>query len=250
MSRENVLATVVKLLEATLIRVGNETYARENESYGLTTLRARHVRIEGDRRIRLRFRGKSGVEHAIAVEDRRLATTIRRCRDLPGELLFSYVDDAGEVQPVRSDDVNAYLREISGGDFSAKDFRTWAATVSCALELERIGPATTVAEAKANVKAACAATAKRLGNTATVCRTAYVHPAVVETYLDTRELVLPKVRASATKGAGLDENERRVLRFLERAARGEHRPDRLTLLRKSVDAAQRRGAESRARQSA
>ncbi|MDQ2858861.1 MAG: DNA topoisomerase IB, partial [Candidatus Eremiobacteraeota bacterium] len=140
MSRDKVLATVVRIMETTLIRVGNETYARDNDSYGLTTLRARHVRIEADKRIRLKFRGKSGVEHAVAIEDRRLARTVKRCRDLPGETLFSYVDATGAAHPVQSDDVNAYLREATGGDFSAKDFRTWNATVICAVALDAAGP--------------------------------------------------------------------------------------------------------------
>ncbi len=240
MTRENVLATVVSLLEETLIRVGNETYARDNDSYGLTTLRSRHVRIEGEKRIRLKFRGKSGVEHAIAVNDKRLARTIKRCRDLPGELLFSYIDDEGTPQPVRSDDVNDYIREISGGDYSAKNFRTWAATVACAIDLERIGPAATVAEAKANVKAACTVTAAKLGNTPTVCRNAYVHPAIVETYLDTRELALPKPPRAAAGSAHLDVDERRVLRFLERANAADGGADRVALLRRSVAEAKRK----------
>ena len=192
LSREKVLATVVRLLDTTVMRVGNESYARDNDSYGLTTLRARHVRVEGERRIRLRFRGKSGVSHAVTIEDRRVARTVKRCRDLPGELLFTYVDDAGEAVPIASDDVNAYLREATGADFSAKDFRTWAATVTCAVALAEIGPAETVAQAKANVKDALGRTAEKLGNTVAVCRKAYVHPAVIETYLDERAIALPK----------------------------------------------------------
>jgi DNA topoisomerase-1 len=238
LSREKVLATVVRLLEETHVRVGNETYARDNDSYGLTTLRTRHVRVEGEKRIRLKFRGKSGVEHAITIEDRRLAKTVKRCRDLPGETLFTFVDDAGEPQPVRSDDVNAYLRETTGADFSAKDFRTWTATVTCATELARAEPVATVAEAKQTLKAACTVAATLLGNTPTVCRNAYVHPAVVETYLDTRELVLPKARAAAAT-ARLDDDERRVLKFLENAQRGDRRSDRVALLEKSVKAAVR-----------
>ncbi len=231
--REKVLATVIRLLEETHVRVGNETYARDNGSYGLTTLRAHHVRVEGEKRIRLKFRGKSGVEHAVTVEDRRLARTIKRCRDLPGETLFSYVDDAGQPQPVRSDDVNAYLRETTGGDFSAKDFRTWAATVSCALELAAAQPASTVAEAKHAVKNACTSAAKLLGNTPTVCRTSYVHPAIVDTYLDTRSLSLPSARATK-RTARLDDAERRVLRFLERDARADRGANLMRLLEKSV----------------
>jgi DNA topoisomerase-1 len=216
MDRQKVLATVVRLLEDTLVRVGNEGYAKENGSFGLTTLRGRHVKIEGEKRIRLRFRGKSGVQHEITVEDRRLARTIKRCRDLPGEKLFEYRADDGTIQPVHSSDVNAYLREICGGDFSAKDFRTWAGTVACARELESLGAAGTQAAAKQNVTLACAAAAKRLGNTPAVCRKAYVHPTIIETYLDDHVLVLPKPRATAAT-RGLDDDERRVYAFLKAA---------------------------------
>jgi len=245
LGRERVLATVVTLLEATNIRVGNESYARENGSYGLTTLRSRHVRIEGEKCIRLKFRGKSGVEHSVAVEDRRLARTIARCRDLPGELLFNYIDGTGEAQPVHSDDVNGYLREITGGDFSAKDFRTWAATVACARELAAAGGAATVAEAKAKVNAACAATARILGNTPAVCRKSYVHPAVIETYLDHHELRLPSVRPKrgAGRAGALSADERRVLAFLEQAARRDRGSERVALLEKSIAAARRKRRE-------
>jgi DNA topoisomerase-1 len=233
MSRANVLATVVRLLDTTVIRVGNETYARENDSYGLTTLRARHVRVEGAKRIRLRFRGKSGIEHAVTIEDRRLAQTIKRCRDLPGELLFTYLDDAGEPQPVQSDDVNEYLREATGADFSAKDFRTWAATVTCAIALERLGPAETQAQAKSNVVVALTQTAKKLGNTPSVCRKAYVHPAIIETYLDDRDIELPSSRAKA-KTDGLDRDELRVLAFLDAHALRDDGAQRVGLLKKSI----------------
>lgn len=235
-SREKVLATVVRMLETTLVRVGNETYARDNKSYGLTTLRARHVRVEGEKRVRLRFRGKSGVEHTLTIDDRRLVKAVKRCRDLPGEQLFTYLDDAGESQPIASEDVNDYIREATGGDFSAKDFRTWAATVACAVELEAAGATETQAEAKSAVAAALATTAKRLGNTPAVCRKAYVHPVVIERYLDEHRLDLPKLRASR-KAGGLDRDERRVLAFLENAR--EHDADRVRLrkLERSLAAA-------------
>ncbi|GAC1307914.1 MAG: DNA topoisomerase IB [Vulcanimicrobiaceae bacterium] len=239
MSRDKVLATVVRMLETTLVRVGNESYARDNKSYGLTTLRARHVKVEGERRVRLRFRGKSGVEHSLTIDDRRLVRAVKRCRDLPGELLFTYLDDAGEPQPIASDDVNAYLREATGGDFSAKDFRTWAATVTCASELQAAGPAETQAQAKQNVVAALAATAKRLGNTPAVCRKAYVHPTIVERYLDERRLDLPKLRATRKPG-GLDLEERRVLAFLEAACRRDESDARLRQLERSVAAVRKR----------
>jgi DNA topoisomerase-1 len=219
MTREQVLASVVRMLETTLVRIGNESYARDNDSYGLTTLRARHVRIEGEKRIRLRFRGKSGVEHAVTIEDRRLAKTVKRCRDLPGETLFCYIDDSGETRPIASDDVNAYIREAVGEEFSAKSFRTWIGTVTCAVALEDIGPAATQAEAKQNLMVAVSHTAKRLGNTSSVCRKAYIHPVVIETYLDAFALKLPRT-SGKTKPNGLDAEERRVLRFLETASNG------------------------------
>ncbi len=237
MSREKVLATVVRMLDDTLIRVGNETYARDNDSYGLTTLRPRHVRVVGEKRIRLKFRGKSGVEHAITIEDKRLARTIKRCRHLPGELLFSFLDDEGRPQPVHSDDVNEYLRETMGADFSAKNFRTFAATVICATELERAGPAETVTEAKAKVTAAVTATAARLGNTPSVCRKSYVHPAIIETYLDERKLELPVLRGESS-GHGLHDDERRALRFLTELAENDIGRERLVRLEQSLKNAQ------------
>jgi DNA topoisomerase-1 len=236
MNREKVIATVVRMLDDTLIRVGNETYARDNDSYGLTTLRPRHVRVIGEKRIRLNFRGKSGVEHAITIEDRRLAKTVIRCRNLPGELLFTYVDDDGAPQPVQSEDVNDYLRTTMDGDFSAKDFRTFAATVICAVELERADRAETVAEANANVKQAVIATAKKLGNTPTVCRKSYVHPVVIERYLDERVLELPKARATAAT-AGLEPDELRVLAFLRDRKGRDEGSERMSKLERSVKAA-------------
>jgi len=178
--REKVLAAVVRLLELSLIRVGNEEYARLNRSFGLTTLRDRHARIDGAQ-VRFRFTGKSGRRHEVTLRDRRLARLVARCQDLPGQDLFQYVDDAGEVQDVRSEDVNAYLREISP-DVTAKDFRTWAGTVLAyralrALQPEGGGPRKAVVEAMK-------ATAGRLGNSPAIARASYVHPAVVEAYLD------------------------------------------------------------------
>ncbi len=233
MSREKVVATVVRMLDDTLIRVGNENYARDNDSYGLTTLRRRHVRVIDEKRISLKFRGKSGVEHAVTIEDKRLAKTIARCRHLPGELLFSFLDDDGHPQPVHSDDVNAYLRETMEGDFSAKDFRTFAATVMCGAELEKAGSVDSIAAAKAAVTV----TAKRLGNTPTVCRKSYVHPAVIETYLDERKLELPKGRAAGEK-AGLDDDERRVLKFLTELGERDVGRERLARLERSLKTAQ------------
>jgi DNA topoisomerase-1 len=181
--RAKVLATVVRLLETTRARIGNEEYARENESFGLTTLRERQVRVDGSR-LRFRFRGKSGVEHAIELDDRRLAGIVRRMRDLPGEELFRYVDDDGETRRIESADVNAYLKEVSGEDFTSKDFRTWAGTVAAARALCQIGTFETQAEAKRNVAQAIEAVAGALGNTKAVCRKCYIHPEILESYLE------------------------------------------------------------------
>jgi DNA topoisomerase-1 len=183
LGREKVIATVVALLERTLIRVGNEEYAKENSSFGLTTLRDRHVRIEGSA-VRFHFRGKSGQMHEISLEDRRLARIVRDCRDLPGYELFQYKDDFGEIHSVDSADVNAYLREITGEDFTAKDFRTWAGTVQTALTLAAMGKAETQSEAKRNMVQAIRETAARLGNRPATCRNYYVHPVVLEAYTD------------------------------------------------------------------
>jgi len=238
MNREKVIATVVRMLDDTLIRVGNETYARDNDSYGLTTLRPRHVQVVGEKRIRLKFRGKSGVEHSITIEDRRLAKTVVRCRNLPGELLFTYLDDDGRPQPVESDDVNEYLRTTMEADFSAKDFRTFAGTVLCAVELERAGAAETVAEAKSKVAHAIGETAKKLGNTPSVCRKSYVHPAVLERYLDERVLELPSPHAgAATKG--LETDELRVLGFLRAQKLRDEGTERVAKLERSVRAVRR-----------
>jgi DNA topoisomerase-1 len=181
--RERVLATVVQLLERTFIRVGNEEYARENNSFGLTTLRTKHVQVRGAT-VRFRFRGKSGKEHDVDTEDRRVAKIIRQLQELPGQEVFQYLDEDGERHQVTSDDVNAYLREITGEEFTAKDFRTWAGTVLAAMALRAQEPFENKSQAKKNVKAAIGAVAKMLGNTPAICRKCYVHPAVLETYLN------------------------------------------------------------------
>jgi DNA topoisomerase-1 len=181
--RNKVLATVVYLLGRTFIRIGNEEYARENKSFGLTTMRNRHVDVKGAK-LSFNFRGKSGVQHEIDVNDRRLANIIRKLQDLPGQDIFQYEDEAGEVRSVTSEDVNDYLHEASGEEFTAKDFRTWAGTVLTAMALSAQGPIENEAQAKKNIKDAIAAVAKILGNTPTVCRKCYVHPVVLESYLD------------------------------------------------------------------
>ena len=181
--REKVLAGVLWLLEATLIRVGNDEYARLNRSFGLTTMRGRHARIDGHA-IRFRFRGKSGQAHEVGLRDRRLASLVRRCQELPGQELFGYVDEDGQVRDVASEDVNDYLREASGGDFTAKDFRTWAGTVLAYRALRALQPGEGDRDARQNVVEAIRETADRLGNTPAVARGSYVHPAVLEAYLD------------------------------------------------------------------
>ena len=181
--REKVLATVVQLLEKTLIRVGNDEYARSNQSYGLTTLRDGHVAVKGPR-VRFSFRGKSGVVHEIDLNDRRLARIVKQCRDLPGYDLFQYVDENGERQTVGSEEVNAYLKEITGQDLTSKDFRTWAGTVLAAQLLRDFEAFASNAQAKKNIVQAVEMVAKRLGNTKAVCRKCYIHPAIFDAYLD------------------------------------------------------------------
>jgi DNA topoisomerase-1 len=182
LTRRQILATVVCLLDKTLIRVGNDEYARENRSFGLTTLRERHVQIKGAN-LRFSFRGKSGVNHTVAITDRRLARIIQHCQDLPGQELFKYLDASGKRQTISSDDVNVYLRKSTGSDITAKDFRTWAGTMLAAKELYMMGPAKSRREAERNIIRAIDVVAKRLGNTRAVCRKYYVHPGVVIAYL-------------------------------------------------------------------
>jgi DNA topoisomerase-1 len=181
--REKVLAAVVRLLEATRMRVGNEEYVRENDSFGLTTLRERQVRVRGAK-LRFRFRGKSGIEHEIELNDRRLAGIVRGMQDLPGEELFQYVDEDGETRRIESSDVNAYIREAAADDFTSKDFRTWAGTVLALRALNGVGAFRSVSEGRRNVAQAIEAVAKALGNTKAVCRKCYVHPAILECYLE------------------------------------------------------------------
>ncbi|MBA2484552.1 MAG: DNA topoisomerase IB [Nitrospira sp.] len=182
--RDKILATVVRLLEATLIRIGNEEYARTNESFGLTTLRDRHVTVKGST-LRFEFRGKSGVRHNVDITDRRLARIVKQSRDLPGYELFQYIDEQGARHCITSNDVNAYLQQIAGEDFTAKDFRTWAGTVLAARALrEYEHQCDSLAKAKRNVAAAIGVVAMQLGNTKAVCRKCYVHPEILEAYFD------------------------------------------------------------------
>jgi DNA topoisomerase-1 len=181
--REKVLATVVHLLETTLIRVGNDDYAKQNKSYGLTTLRNPHVKVEGSE-LRFHFKGKSGKTWRLQIKDRRVAKIVKACQDLPGQDLFQYVDEDGELRSVTSADVNAYLREITGSDVTAKDFRTWAGTVMAALALQEFQAFDTKATARKNLKAAIERVAARLGNTPTICRKCYVHPEILNSYAE------------------------------------------------------------------
>ncbi len=181
--RQKVLAAVVHLLQTTFMRVGNDEYAKQNQSFGLTTLRHRHVRVDGSD-VLFRFRGKSGVQHDIKLHDPYVARIIRKMRELPGQELFQYVDDDGQRHCIDSGDVNAYLREAAGEDFSAKDFRTWAGTVLATLALQAFERVDSQAQAKQNVVRAIENVARRLGNTPSICRKCYVHPAVIESYLD------------------------------------------------------------------
>ena len=228
LSREKVLAAVVQLLELTLIRVGNEEYARLNRSFGLTTMRGRHARIEGSR-LRFRFRGKSGAMHEVDVRDRRLASIVRRCQDLSGQDLFAYVDDDGEVRDVTSDDVNDYLREASGGDFTAKDFRTWAGTLLAYRALRALQPEDHGPAARRNVVEAMRRTAARLGNTPAVARGSYVHPAVLDAYLDGSlpGALVDAAEEQAAPPVGSDRGEERaVVRLLRQRARQASRASR------------------------
>jgi DNA topoisomerase-1 len=214
--REKVLAAVVRLLEKTFIRVGNDEYARDNKSFGLTTMRDGHVRVAGST-VRFIFRGKSGVEHALALDDKRLARIVKQCRDLPGQELFQFKNDLGAVVDIGSGDVNAYLKEITGEEFTSKDFRTWAGTVLAAELLRDFEQVDSDARAKKNVVAAIEQVAKQLGNTRAVCRQCYVHPAVIDAYLDGSMPKSLAQRARATKAVGkMTAAEAAVLGLLQR----------------------------------
>ena len=215
--REKVLAAVVRLLEVTQIRVGNNEYARANRSYGLTTLREHHVDVSGHT-LRFRFRGKSGKEHAVDLSDRRLARIVKQCQDLPGQELFQYIDDDGGRRTIDSTDVNAYLREISGDDFTAKEFRTWAGTVLAALALQEFEKFDSATQAKRNVVRAIESVATVLGNTPAISRKCYVHPAVLDAYMEGVTLRRLKAKAEQrmrTALGGLRPEEAAVLALLQ-----------------------------------
>lgn len=241
--REKVLATAVSLLEVTAIRVGNDEYVRENKSYGLTTLRNDHVIVKGET-VRFHFRGKSGKEHDVAVHDRRIARIIKAAEDLPGQKLFEYLDEAGAVHPIHSHDVNDYLREIAGEEFSAKDFRTWEATMRCALELAAV-KAHNAREAKAAVVEAIKRVAAQLGNTPAVCKKSYIHPGVIEEFLAHGALKLVERHVRRAQKHDLSGHEGAVVRLVERIVTHQAQPlgDLLAKSLRSARGKRQKGAD-------
>lgn len=230
--REKVLATIVRLMERTLIRVGNEEYAKENHSYGLTTMREKHVEVNGWT-VKFHFRGKSGKLHTVGVQDRRIARIVERCQDLPGYELFQYLDENEEPHSIDSADVNDYLREISGEDFTARDFRTWSGTVLAARELRTFEAFSSETQAKKNVVQAIKTVARRLGNTPSVCRKCYVHPAVLECYLEGK---LPRSQQRKVEEAAAAEAVE-ILREEEEESLHKEERALMELLRARLDAA-------------
>ncbi|MDQ9171952.1 DNA topoisomerase IB [Oxalobacteraceae bacterium R-40] len=221
--REKVLATIVYLLQVTMMRIGNEEYARTNKSFGLTTLKNRHVRIDGSA-VEFQFRGKSGVNHKVKVSDPRLARIIKRTRDLPGQDLFQYLDDEGNVHTIGSADVNDYLRAVTGEDYTAKDFRTWAGTVLAALALQEFEKFDSEAQAKKNIVRAIENVARRLGNTPAICRKCYVHPEVLASYIDGTLLEAMRQRTGKALSEdvhALRPEEAAVLAFLQERLHAE-----------------------------
>ncbi|WP_332876957.1 DNA topoisomerase IB [Massilia sp. S19_KUP03_FR1] len=246
--REKVLATIVYLLEATMMRIGNEEYARTNKSFGLTTLHNRHVKVDGSA-IAFRFRGKSGVFHDIELHDKRLAKIIARTRELPGQELFQYLDKEGERHSVDSSDVNDYLRSITGEEYTAKDFRTWSGTVLAALALQEFEKFDSETQAKKNIVRAIESVAARLGNTPSICRKCYVHPAVLEAYLEGN--VLDALRASSEHAMvadlhALTPEEAAVLAMLQQRLRNAVQPDKPRKTRQTGTGSRHRQAASRA----
>ena len=223
LARDKIMATVVWLLERTLIRIGTDEYAKANNSFGLTTLRRRHVAVAGSK-VDFEFRGKSGIEHSVSITDRRIARIVQRCQELPGYELFKYIDDEGRKQSVEASDINDYLREITGREVTAKDFRTWAGTMLASEALREMGPAPTKKQAEKNIVAAVDRTKAKLGNTRAVCRKYYIHPVLIEAYLEGE--VLPPIGEKEWKPRGetagkLRRHEAETLAFL--TARAERR---------------------------
>jgi DNA topoisomerase I len=223
--REKVVATVVSLLESTLIRIGNREYARQNGSFGLTTLRDGHVDIEGSK-LRFEFRGKSGKDHEVEVKDRRVARIVKQCRDLPGQTLFQYLDEAGERQKITSEDVNAWLKETTGEDFTAKDFRTWGGTVLALSALLEVGMCESEKEASKAVVETVKRVSQDLGNRPAICRKYYIHPVVIETFVEGKlEEALEEVveESPDDEGNGLRKLEAQVLGLLRGKVNGGER---------------------------
>jgi DNA topoisomerase I len=215
MPRPKILAAIVRLMEVTLIRVGNEEYARENQSYGLTTMRNKHVEVEGSS-VTFKFQGKSKVRHTVDISDRRLARIIQRCQDIPGYELFQYIDSEGNNHTVDSADVNDYLREMTNEDFTAKDFRTWAGTVLACTMLQEFEAFESQTQAKKNVVQAIKDVAARLGNTPSVCRKCYVHPAVLETYFGGAMIKTVRQRVEEETATALRQEEVSLLHLLQK----------------------------------
>jgi DNA topoisomerase-1 len=216
--REKVLATIVRLLETTMIRVGNADYAKQNQSFGLTTLRNRHVDIEGGQ-LRFQFKGKSGKQWRLQLKDRRIAKIVKACQELPGQHLFQYLDTDGVQREVTSSDINSYLKEVSGAEITAKDFRTWSGTVMAALALSECDKFDSEADAKRNIRSAIESVSARLGNTPTICRKCYIHPEIFNSYLsDSLALDIPEEGERESQGdlARLNPEEAAVLLFLQR----------------------------------
>jgi DNA topoisomerase-1 len=246
LDRDKVMATVVWLLETTLIRIGSAEYTKANKSFGLTTLRRRHVAVVGSE-MRFEFRGKSGIQHAVSVTDKRIARIIQRCQALRGEELFKYLDDEGKRQEVDAEDVNKYMQEVTGREITAKDFRTWAGTMLVAEALRAMGPAKTKREAEKNIVAAVDTTAKRLGNTRSVCRKYYIHPVLIEAYLEGE--VLPPLpertwNKRKSKGPTLRQHEMDVLAFIKARLKPKSRRNVDKRAAKPVEKAESVPAES------
>jgi DNA topoisomerase-1 len=249
LGRAKVVASVVRLLELTAARIGNEEYATANHSYGLTTLRDRHVQV-GKTKLRLRYRGKTGREHSVDFDHPRLARIVKQCRDLPGMHLFQYVDEQGVAHNVTSGDVNDYLAEAGGGDFSAKDFRTWTGTVLAALALGQCGRASSISKTRRNISQAIEQVAERLGNTPAICKKCYVHPAILEAYSDGTLAAAVRRRFLPTppkKPEELRPEERAILVLLKNRMNISEEVRLGEMLRKSVRAmrTKRRAAEAK-----
>ncbi len=223
--QEKILATIIYLLQLTMIRIGNDEYAKQNKSYGLTTLKNKHIQVDGSE-LRFQFKGKSGVAHNIAVSDRKMAALVKKIRDLPGQELFQYMDEQGKPHAISSSEVNDYIRTVTGENFTAKDFRTWYGTIEAAIQLIQFEGFTSETQAKQNVSDAIKTVAKKLGNTPTICRKCYVHPAVINAYLNgSLTALLPKLigkksakllNPASTINIGLTAEEQAILEFLQR----------------------------------